>query len=629
MPTQSRFLRRLSEGVAAFARRLRQDDRGAIAIQFALLALPLSILLFGLVDVGRLSLQRRQMQDALDAATLMAARSTASTNAELDTVGDAAFLAEVAGMNLGLTASNATFSAGTNNRIIGSVTATLKPIIANLWQSGDFTVTATSEVVRSSKNLEVALVLDITGSMDGTRIADLKVAASDLVDIIVRDTQTPFYSKIALVPYAAGVNLDTYADAARGPIPVRNISDVDWLANGTSISGVSKASPAVVTSNGHGLATGDRVYISGINGNTSTGMASLNGATYTVTRVNSNQVSLNGTDTRNKSNYSSGGTINKCLTSGCNLVVTTSTAHGFSTGDQISFASVGGLTTLNGQTLSITNLTSTTFDTGVSGLGTAAYTSGGTVTCEQSTVPGCRRLAYTSADYTDEVRSISTCVSERTGTHAYTDAAPSTAYVGTNYPSTSADSYSPNPCPAAKITPLSSDKTALKAQINSYAVGGSTAGQIGLAWGWYMVAPNFGYLWPNASQRPAAYKSQDLMKVVIMMTDGAFNTPYCNGVIAADAGGGSGSDDDHINCNATNGDPYTQARALCTAIKNSANDITLYTVGFAVGSDNTAKTFLTNCASDSSKAFFPANGSELKTSFKAIAQEISSLRISK
>lgn len=623
MPIRGCFFRRLSEGVAAVARRLRRDERGAIAVQFALLALPLSILIFGLVDVGRLSLQRRQMQDALDAATLIAARSTAATDAELDAAGDAAFLAEIAGMNLGLTASNSTFSAGTNNRVVGSVTATLKPIIANLWQRGDFTVTARSEVVRSSKDLEVALVLDITGSMGGTRIADLKVAAADLVDIIVRDTQTPFYSKIALVPYAAGVNVDTYADAVRGPVPVRNVTNVDWLAAGTSISAISKASPALVTANGHGLATGDRVYISGITASGSKSMSSLNGSVYTVTRDNSNRVRLDGVDTRGKSNYGGGGKIQKCLTTDCSLVVTTNAAHGFSTGDHISFTGIGGTTTLNGQTRSITSLTSTTFDTGLGGLGTSAYTGGGTATCEQSTTPGCWRLAYVSNWGNDQVRDISTCVSERTGPQAYTDAAPSTAYVGTNYPSSS------NPCPSATIMPLTSDKAALKAQINSYTVGGSTAGQIGLAWGWYMVAPNFGYLWPSASQRPAAYKTKDLMKVVILMTDGAFNTPYCNGVIAADAGSGSGSDDDHINCNATNGNPFTQAQSLCTAIKNSAYDITLYTVGFSVGSDVTAKTFLTNCASDTSKAFFPATGSELKSSFKAIAQEISNLRISK
>jgi Flp pilus assembly protein TadG len=78
MSTHSRILRRLTEGVTAFFGRLRRDQRGAIAVQFAFLAIPLSVLVFGLVDVSRVSLQRRQMQDALDAATLIAARSTAS-----------------------------------------------------------------------------------------------------------------------------------------------------------------------------------------------------------------------------------------------------------------------------------------------------------------------------------------------------------------------------------------------------------------------------------------------------------------------------------------------------------------------------------------------------------------------
>ncbi|USQ95726.1 ubiquitin-activating E1 FCCH domain-containing protein [Caulobacter sp. RL271] len=624
MPTLRRILRRLSEGAA----RARRDQSGAIAVQFALLVIPLAVIVFALVDLGRISLQRRQMQDALDAATLIAARSTATTDAEMEAVGDPAFLAEVASLNLGLSGANAKFTAGADNHIIGTATAKLKPVIANLWTRDDFTVTATSDVVRSSKNLEVALVLDITGSMKGTRITDLKTAASDLVDIIVKDNQVPFYSKVALVPYAAGVNVGTYADAARGPVPVRAISGAAWLASAKSITGVSKANPAVVTVVSHGFATGDKVYISGITGN----MSGLNSKTYTITKVNADSFSLQNTSTSTFGNYSSGGgQVRKCLTSACSIVVTTSTAHGFITNDQISFAGMAGLTTLNGSTRTITNLTATTFDTGViGGSTTGTYTSGGAATCEQSANPGCNKLAYTSASNTSEVRGRSSCVSERTGADAYTDAAPSTAFVGTNYPSyLSADTNSPNPCPGATITPLSSDRTTLKNQITALSEGGSTAGQIGLAWGWYMVAPNFGYLWPNPAQRPAAYRSKDLLKFVILMTDGAFNTPYCKGVIALDAGSGSGNSSDHINCAATNGAPFVQSRALCKAIKDPANGVIVYTVGFDVGSDATAKSFLTDCASDSSKAFFPANGSELKTAFKAIAQEISELRIAK
>ena len=196
-----RLIQRLGASAAAFLGRLRRDQRGAIAVQFAILAIPLSIMVFALVDLGRVGLQRRQMQDALDAATLMAARSTATSDADLDKIGDAAFVAEIAGLGLGIDGSNSTFKAGTDNHILGSAVATLKPIIANLWTTQDFTVTATADVVRASKNLEVAVVLDITASMSGSRITDLKSGASDLVDIVVKDVQSPYYSKVAIVPY--------------------------------------------------------------------------------------------------------------------------------------------------------------------------------------------------------------------------------------------------------------------------------------------------------------------------------------------------------------------------------------------------------------------------------------------
>ena len=530
--------RRLRHGVRASARRFGADQRGAIAVQFALLAIPLSILVFALVDLGRVSLQRRQMQDALDAATLMAARSNAVSDAELEAVGDPAFLAEIAGMNLGLGASSATFKAGAGNHIVATATATVKPIIANLWTNADFTVTATSDVVRSSKNLEVAVVLDITGSMSGSRITDLKTGASDLVDIVVKDVQAPFYSKVAIVPYSVGVNVGAYADAVRGPVIARAISDI------------SKTNPAVITSTAHGFIVGDKVTISGVSGPTA-----LNGNTYNVTAVTANSFTINAAST-------------------------------------------------------------------------VKYGGGGVATCNTSTNPGCANFTFTSASYTNETRALSTCVTERIGTEAYTDAAPSIAPVGRNYPTTKDYSYQPNPCPTASITPLSSDRTALKAKINALDVGGSTAGQVGFAWGWYMISPNFGYLWPSAAQRPAPYNTKDLLKVVVLMTDGAFNTPYCKGVIARDAGSGSGASDDHINCNATNGDPFAQTRKLCDAMKNPALNLTIFTVGFDVN-DTSAINMLKYCATDQAHVYFPANGSELKTAFNSIAQEISSLRIAK
>jgi hypothetical protein len=89
-------------------------------------------------------------------------------------------------------------------------------------------------------------------------------------------------------------------------------------------------------------------------------------------------------------------------------------------------------------------------------------------------------------------------VSERTGSNAYTDAAPTTALVGRNYPASN------NPCPSAKIVPLTSDKKTLTSQIDGYVAAGSTAGQIGLAMGWYTVSPKWNSVFTGDSA-PASY----------------------------------------------------------------------------------------------------------------------------
>ncbi len=197
--------------------RLRTDERGAIAIQFALLLLPISVLAFGLIDLSRASVQKRQLQDALDAATLMAARSTATTNADLDAIGDAALATEMAGLGVPLTRDNSTFALGSNNTVVGSIkNVTIKPIISNLWSTGDSNVAAGATVTRSVNKLEVALVLDNTGSMASTlgsgakKIDALIDASKSLVDVLAAAAATASETdavKISVVPFSMTVNV--------------------------------------------------------------------------------------------------------------------------------------------------------------------------------------------------------------------------------------------------------------------------------------------------------------------------------------------------------------------------------------------------------------------------------------
>src|SRR3546814_7327521 len=50
----------------------------------------------------------------------------------------------------------------------------------------------------------------------GVQTCALPISANELVDIGVQDLQVPFYSKIALVPYSAAVNVGDYAEDVRG-----------------------------------------------------------------------------------------------------------------------------------------------------------------------------------------------------------------------------------------------------------------------------------------------------------------------------------------------------------------------------------------------------------------------------
>ncbi|MET0293736.1 MAG: ubiquitin-activating E1 FCCH domain-containing protein, partial [Phenylobacterium sp.] len=519
-------------GLAAF----RRDERGGAAVIFALVAIFLLIpaALIGL-DLYVASSQKSRVQDSLDSATLFAARSTATTDAQLKAEGEKALLGnlEIIGGDPAALISYE-FKGGNGGRtVIGQ--ATVRPATFINWcreTRGDKfcwmggPVTATAVVDRGGQNLEVALALDITGSMSGQKIADLKAAAGELIDIVVQSQQAPFYSKVAIAPYSMAVNVGPWADQVRGPITAP-----------VAVTAASKANPVAVTAPSHGFSLNDNVYIDSV-----VGMTELNKNWYKASNVSANAFDLSG----------------------------------------------------------------------VNGTSFKKYKSGGQAYC---TVEGCQYFLFKS-DFkgTDRLFPVTTCATERSGAEAFTDAAPTAALLGRNYAGSS------NPCPAQVIMPLSSDKAALKAKISSLTASGSTAGHLGVAWGWYLVSPNFAYLF-TGDQKPAAYGAPDTVKAVVLMTDGAFNTTYCKGVISKDAGTGSGSTQDHISCNAPNGDAFSQAKKLCDAMK--AKNVVVYTVGFDVGSDAAAKQIMSECASSPAHVYNPETGVELKAAFKDIAQELS------
>ncbi|MEQ8558752.1 MAG: pilus assembly protein [Henriciella sp.] len=188
-----------------------------------------------------------------------------------------------------------------------------------------------------------------------------------------------------------------------------------------------------------------------------------------------------------------------------------------------------------------------------------------------------------------------TCVFERAGGEAFTDAAP-----GDGQYLMAAGVYERNDCSNAKPLELTSDETPLHDYIETLSAGGNTAGHLGVAWGWYTISPNWAGILPETSA-PLAYDEPDSAKAIVLMTDGAFNT-------VGDYNNGSSS---------------WQARQLCDAIKQQ--DIVIYSVAFQAPSSG--EDVLRDCASGEENFFTPQDGEELTDAYQSIATAISDLRI--
>jgi Flp pilus assembly protein TadG len=522
--------------VIAKLREFIRSNKGVAALWFGL-TVPVIVSGVGLsVDVGQSYLTRERLSHALDAAALAAVNMPAddedAIEQKVQDFIDANYPEGKVGFSTDIRIVNH------DDTMYLEAWAELKPAFASVLGVNKVEVKVESEVTRViGTNIELALVLDISGSMNSlNKINDLKTAAKSLIDTVVYDDQSEYYSKIAIVPYSMAVNAGSYATQVRGSVTAAK-----------TITGATKANPVVVTSNGHGYNNGDRVYITGIRG-----MTQINNRVFTVAGKTTNTFQLSGVDGRNYSTYTNTGSL-WCTTAGCQYYYF-----------------------MNASSPSVA-----------------------------VTLP------------------ISTCVSERVGTNVYTDAPPSTTLVGRNYAATA------NPCLSNTIVPLSSDKTYLKNQIDGLVATGSTGGQVGVGWGWYMLAPNWGYLWPSAS-RPAAYGTEELHKIMVLMTDGEYNSPHCNGVISKDATSGSGNTADHINCNATNGGTaYTQSEHMCDAMKAAGKDIEIYTIGFRVNDYPRGEDLMEYCATDASHFFTADNGEELQEVFEKIARNVKSIYLSK
>ena len=185
------------------------DAGGAVALMFGLALLPLMLAVGAAVDYSRAALVRADVQSATDAAILSIGRSAIESNATDITaatrkVFDAGFQPRGGTTVTSFTVvrNGVTLTAEANVRV---------PLaFAGILKRDGITMKATAEVQLGTTDVEVALVLDNTGSMaEAGKMTELKRAAKGLIDRLqtAATSSTVTSVKIAIVPFDTTVRV--------------------------------------------------------------------------------------------------------------------------------------------------------------------------------------------------------------------------------------------------------------------------------------------------------------------------------------------------------------------------------------------------------------------------------------
>lgn len=190
---------------AVFQRFLR-ETRANVAMVFALSFGVLASAAGGGLDFSRSVGIGAELQAALDSGVLAAA--SLSQTRDPDTVVRAyieAALSDHGDLLEGLSLE-VSQDISLNSREVGAVAAVRVPTtLLGIAGISHINVVREARAVERVRNIEISLVLDISGSMRGSKIRELREAAEEFVNVMLLDN--PGRISISIIPYNGGVRL--------------------------------------------------------------------------------------------------------------------------------------------------------------------------------------------------------------------------------------------------------------------------------------------------------------------------------------------------------------------------------------------------------------------------------------
>ena len=192
-----------------------RSESGNIALMFGLTSVILVGLVGTAIDTSRAVHAGNRTAAALDAAALAAAKALNTqdlTDAAIRQIAQATFDANTKNNKDGTTFDGLTMSV---NRDAGSVQLSINVQVETTFTKvlnfDKIDVARSVTAVYKMKDVELSMMLDVSGSMSGQKIADLRLAATDVVDILIPENSNG-KSKIGIAPYSTSVNAGAYAN---------------------------------------------------------------------------------------------------------------------------------------------------------------------------------------------------------------------------------------------------------------------------------------------------------------------------------------------------------------------------------------------------------------------------------
>lgn len=198
------FLKTVKQSTSKLAMAYANDTKGNFAIIFAV---SLFVIVGGLaasIDIGNAVSQKQRLQDTTDQISLYAAKTL-----ETDTAALNAYAQDYVDFNYPNTKTNIIIENISRDGDTVSVQATtkVKTAFAHMLGMDQIDVRVNSASSYNNKGLDIALVLDSTGSMSGEKLDTLRDAATNLVSTL--ESGVSGNVRISVVPFAQYVNIGT------------------------------------------------------------------------------------------------------------------------------------------------------------------------------------------------------------------------------------------------------------------------------------------------------------------------------------------------------------------------------------------------------------------------------------